>query len=159
MLIFEDITLGQHKPITYEIDNKGCWICTSHFKNKAGYPLIRYCGRTTTMARFILLRNLKISMTYNVYALHKCDTPSCINPEHLYLGTPTENVADAKTRGRRKRSPNTRLSEDNVKEIKSLSRKITQRVIAKMFNVTQQHISAIITGVKWKEDITNVSKR
>lgn len=37
------------------------------------------------------------------YVLHKCDTPSCWNPAHLYQGTQQVNLTDARAKGRRPR--------------------------------------------------------
>lgn len=81
---------------------------------------------------------------------HTCDNPRCVQPKHLLKGTRADNVQDMVERGRHnpvKSSLNgkTKLSEDDIKQIRRLSKKLTQKEIAVMFNVHNSHISRIIS--------------
>jgi len=86
----------------YQIDVNGCWIWTGD-KNKKGY------GRLTVQSNNIKKKVRAHRVSYEVYngpipqgmlVCHSCDIPSCINPQHLWLGTAKENAADCKAKGR-----------------------------------------------------------
>lgn len=71
-----------------------------------------------------------------LHVCHRCDNPSCVNPEHLFLGTDTDNQADKKAKGRACRGetrPLARLTAQAVAEIRQSSR--SGRQLAKEYGV------------------------
>lgn len=82
--------------------------------------------------------------------LHHCDTPNCINPSHLFLGTRLDNNQD---RDRKKRYipsyGNTKLSLDQVNQIRKDISGLSQRELAKQFNIHQSTISNIKRRKTW----------
>lgn len=97
--------------------------------------------------------------------LHKCDRPACINIDHLFLGTQTDNMQDMIAKGRRKPTsgkdnPRAYLSEKQVNEILDLLEEdqLTYKEIGDMYNVAQTTIG-YIKRAGWKElkEARNVS--
>ncbi len=87
--------------------------------------------------------------------LHRCDTPGCIRPDHLFLGTDIENVADKVSKNRQARlsganSPCAKLTEEEVIAIFFDPR--PQRVIAKHFKTWQSTVWHIKHGSSWQSE-------
>jgi hypothetical protein len=148
-------TLFAEKNITYKKNKNDCWICTSHKPDKCGYPKIQCNGRQSTISRWIY-GQIHGSICANLVVRHKCDNPSCINPEHLEPGTVQDNVNDRVIRGRegdRKGSKNGRakLNEALIPEIITRLKKFEkQKDIALDLGISQQMISRIKNGKAWK---------
>lgn len=89
---------------------------------------------------------------------HQCDTPLCVNPAHLFLGTNTENIADRVAKGRSNRAgalgeknPAARLTAEQVSAIRDLIASGQTNVrIAARYDVSHSLISAIRRGKAWK---------
>ena len=99
-----------------------------------------------------------------MWVLHRCDNPSCVNPEHLWLGTPKDNALDRQVKGRQNRRPGdlrrvvprgvgmgraAKLTELQVLEIRALAAVLPQAEIARRYGVTPQHIGYIISRKNW----------
>ena len=96
------LTLKEKLQDKYQIDANGCWIWIAD-KSKQGY------GRLTIQSNNIKKNVRAHRVSYEVYngpiplgmlVCHSCDVPSCINPQHLWLGTAKDNTADRVAKGR-----------------------------------------------------------
>ena len=133
------------KTIKYYIDSRGCWVVFSHKTNPKGYARCTRGNKTVLIHRYVYaLRRGEIPSGLSV--LHSCDTPLCINPKHLWLGTLEDNNNDRVAKGRTK----SKLKVWDVMEIRHLyDLGHRQKDIAKLYNTTQTNISMIITRNTW----------
>lgn len=77
-----------------------CWIWRGG-KNKKGQGVVRHEGRNWVTSRLAwTLTNGPIPEKH--YVCHHCDVASCINPAHLFIGTPKDNTQDMINKGRRR---------------------------------------------------------
>ena len=132
----------------------GCWIWTASLSQ--GYGQFRQFSYKPMVASH------RFSYSYfvgeippNMFVCHRCDNPLCVNPEHLFLGTPYENTHDMDLKGRRiskpvrgEFHPRVKLTKEDVIEIR-LSND-DQRKLAERYGVRPAAISKIKTGRNWK---------
>jgi len=71
---------------------------------------------------------------------HICKNKLCVNPSHLEPVSHAENC---------RRGKQTKLTKENVKEIRRLSSKLSQREIAEIFKVSRASIGLILQGKRW----------
>lgn len=75
----------------------GCWLWKGSF-GPSGYGQFKAFGKMVGAHRFAL-ELYKGPIPKGKQALHSCDNKACVNPDHLRVGTHTENMAEASSRG------------------------------------------------------------
>ena len=120
------------------------------FLMATGYGQIRASGKTLYVHRVAwVLANGEIPD--GMYVCHRCDNRRCVNPEHLFLGSFDDNMADMVSKQRQahgSRGFHAKLTEAQAQEIRTA--KGNQRAIAAAYGVSQPTVSMLRNGHTWK---------
>lgn len=138
--------------------NSGCWLWLGN-TNENGYGIIdiKIKGfRKVVGAHRISYEIHKGEVPSDLNVCHVCDTPACVNPDHLFLGTDMDNHLDAVRKGRVKKitpmlgaaHARALLSEDDILGIRLSNESL--KVLSERYNISQPSISSIRTGRSWK---------
>ncbi len=102
-----------------------------------GYGKIRV-GKNKIRAHRAAYLVYKGKIPKGMLVCHKCDNPSCVNPDHLFLGTALDNAKDRDSKGR---NGTIKLTDIDVKNIRLDPRKTS--ILAKEYGVSPVHICRI----------------
>lgn len=130
-----------------------CWEWTGG-KDQDGYGHAAAFGVTIKAHRLSYILHTG-AIPNKAQVLHRCDSPSCVNPEHLFLGTARDNMTDKKLKkrcnpARGVRGGSARLTECQVFEIRELRQKgVPSKRLSKQYGVSQAAICHIVSGRNW----------
>lgn len=136
--------------VYYGLD--GCWYWIGHI-NRKGYGAFRYRGKMDKSHRvsFILYKG---EISNGLCVLHTCDNPSCVNPDHLFLGSNADNVIDKVSKNRQhrpigERHPKARLTTNQVLNIRANHGLVKGKDLAKKYGVSVDYIFEIWARKSW----------
>lgn len=131
-----------------------CWEWLGR-KDERGYGRIGFYGKPNRRAHRVAWALTHGPVTEGMCVLHRCDNPGCVNPDHLFLGTQLENIADRDRKSRTANPPSRKkLDVEQVRLIRSLARSgWTQEQIAAEFPVSRGNVSKIVN----RRSYTNVA--
>lgn len=149
--------------------NSGCWLWHGS-TDKNGYGVICTGSHQAGTRRYIKAHRL----SYELYCgaipagqivCHRCDNPSCVNPEHLFVGSWGDNVTDMMRKGRYKcggkphpgeKNGNAKLTASDVAFIRAnhiaglRKGKGSTSSLAAQFSVHRTAIQRIVSGTSWR---------
>ncbi len=137
-------------------DDSSCWIWTGN-KRRNGYGRIslgaKHLGSEGSHRVSWKLAN-KAEIPDGMFVMHSCDNPSCVNPKHLSLGTPKDNMQDMISKGRKRvvapvgtGNGKALINEEIVKQIRQSSD--SHASLARRFGVSPNCIRGVRVGRTW----------
>ena len=89
------------------------------------------------------------SIPDDVLVLHKCDNGFCVNPNHLYLGSQSDNMRDRSLRYKGRTGPSCKVDIEDIVYMKSAiyNKRMTQAELARLFGISPRYVGDLVTGV------------
>lgn len=134
--------------------NSGCWLWARSL-NGRGYGLYNRAPVKQRAAHRLSYELHYGPLPKGACVLHSCDTPACVNPAHLTLGSRADNNRERGQRGRTARGESVaraRLTARDVQRMRECFRpyRVTFELLAEQFGVTTSAAARAVRGNTWR---------
>lgn len=139
--------------VEYE-PNTGCWLWAGAWTSK-GYGVLKHPDDASNRASRASWRLFRGPIPSGELVCHRCDTPQCVNPDHLFLGTHSDNTRDAVRKGRWHQLPprNTKLTAADARRIvERRARGESVRSIAEDLGTSETAVGNVLNGRTWRSE-------
>lgn len=141
----------------------GCWIATKGVNKRNGYATVYIGGgKSAYCHRLALEYKLGRKIADGMVAMHACDNPACMNPNHLSEGTLQDNSDDMVRKGRQQKSfkhAHSKFTEDQIRGFfEKKAEGWTNQQIADFYGTHPVTVGSIITGDQRKYDAIDVPR-
>lgn len=121
-------------------------------KDWDGYGLVKIHRRMRRVHR-VAWEIVNGAIPRGLFVCHRCDNPSCFNVNHLFLGSPADNMSDKTKKGRTpagEEHKNSKHTSQDVHEMRvAFLMGCTQKAIGSVFGIRQGKVHGIISGKAW----------
>ena len=150
----------------YTANEEGCWIWTG-MSVWYGYGVLEFSHGNRVRAHRLSYILKHGPIPDGLCVCHKCDTPACVNPEHLFLGTHSDNMRDMTQKGRNGAHrmpervmrgtghPRSVLSDEDIKAIRSAYKrpaynKSNSKELAAQYGINLATVNKIVANKCWR---------
>ena len=123
--------------------SEGCWLWTAALDDK-GYGAFGYEGKVQKAHRVSVQLYNGVELSSDEHVCHTCDTPACVNPEHLFVGTRSDNMKDMVSKGRQSPGLRKLLLTDIPEVSRLIATGMTQKEVGEVMNCHQSAISRLL---------------
>lgn len=127
--------------------------------SRAGLPPRAHTPQRHVRAHHFAYELARGAPAFGALLMHSCDNPRCVRPDHLRVGTPAENYADSRAKGRNtrgERNANAKVTADDVRAIRAAVRSGARvRDLAARYDLQAGTIYSIARGRIWKHVAEN----
>jgi hypothetical protein len=150
--------VNKNGPIPKHCPHLGpCWIWLKSCLKSGGYGQFNINGDMwrAHVLSYVLTRG---DIPDGIWICHHCDNPKCVNPDHLFPGTPQDDMTDMIKKGRAKHAfcethPSSLHTDAQIANLKAwlLEGKTSKARLGRMFNFDRSSVTKIGKGLLWKQ--------